>query len=634
MILLLRTLSKEAVQASLRQKYKYHHRPLPLSPLAIFNLSHLRGYDQRGQTHTALYPGLHIDDSQTVTIRHLISITNPPSSLMKLSATSTGSPLSPEMSTTDMTFPLKALPRELQNQIWETTLGIGGSPIIQCLEIDMLQGIGDMFSSVPSIVRSGTPTLSPPTYHRGGRGTFNASHYLHVRNVAEADADARETLERFQRVLRLKPRKNILELKAKCQPGLSIDAVLGEVSVWLNTERDLLLLQSPSYIAERHIIQGALSPNWFHNRTWRWDYRSFWPLPFFGLDRIERLAIDWQAETTRRSIRRSCGRFHCEDFRMAYHIELYRTPRKDRRYCAECLARALEWVNKAVQDRKMKSYSVRTYLHFEFRLNQRISWTDKPLGFDEHGNFTCKLCNREFPSSEGRLREIVEGGPYDMSQLVGWQPECHGYHDPGMESDIETLLFGRMSSLKTFYVIDTSVRLKGPASEAALLCRPREVFEGHNCKFVEVDPREAAWDLNTKQFPRYHKKNNPCPFTSFHFADKLRRAAWRFACRQNAKAPMEEQRANGDPFYDGDLFDAPAGSAESKMPLQDRPLHSPVGESLLVRSQVMDLQYPNMRESASLMSEIPDYLLPIKVKVMTRIDPGEYWRLGPVTTAD
>lgn len=34
------------------------------------------------------------------------------------------------------------------------------------------------------------------------------------------------------------------------------------------------------------------------------------------------------------------------------------------------------------------------------------------------------------------------------------------------------------------------------------------------------------------------------------------------------------------------------------------------------------------------MCEWPDSLLSVKVKILTRVGPDEYWRLGPVTTTD
>lgn len=521
-----------------------------------------------------------------------------------------------------MPFPLGALPQELRDKIWETTLGLDGPPIIQCLEMDLLQGNKDTLS--PDWYEPPhTPAICPPTFRRGGHVTFNASHYLHVQNVAEAEAEARDALEHFLRALRLKTPSDILELKAKRHPLWAKDPVMDEVSVWLNTKRDVLLLQSPYYMTARHTSPDlSVFVNWFCATPWVWSWRdSFRPLPFFGLDRVERVAIDWHLETKRRSIRRTCDLDGCGMLRIGYNVELYQTPRENRKYCTVCLGKILEGWNKAVQDGEMDPDSLDTHVETEFRGTAPDYWNAEYLGTDEPGSFICKNCNKVHLCANGRLSNIVNQTPYDVTEIEGWQPKCLAWHHPAMESDIETLFMGRMPSLKTFYVIDTAIKLKQPASTSPLLCRPHEVFEGHNCKFVEVDPEEAAWDLDPKRFPRCNPMTDPSPFTSFSFADKLRRAVWKSACHQHA-ALIYEQRASYDPY----------DAAKTEVPLEKQPLNQPITESQAVYAQIHDLQFPMMGPSPSLVSEWPDSLLPVKVKVMARVEPHEYWRLGSVDT--
>lgn len=511
--------------------------------------------------------------------------------------TSTSTALPPKTTTPDQTFPLENLPKELRDKIWDTALGLDGPPIIQCVEIDLLQGrldAEDWFED-PHV-----PALFPPTYRRGGRDTFNASHYLHERNVARADREAGFSLERLKRTLRLKHGDDILELEAECQPEQALDPVVSKATVWLNTRRDVLLLQTPNFIALHHVSLGSLAVNWFSlkglERWWSWNF-SFHPLPFFGLDQVERLAIDWQVETTRRSIRRSCGFGFCELLRIAYNVELYRTLPEDRKYCTECLADVLERLNRAVQERVINMMDLEDILVDDFRIRPQATGstlTEEKLGLDERGTFTCQRCNGYFPCAAGRLGNVVAEAPYDTTEIYGWQPKCLHWHAPEIHSDLETLLMGRMPSLKTFYIVDTSIKFKEPAPEAALLCRPREVFEGNNCRFVEVDPREAAWDLNTEQFPRYDATHAPCPFTSFNFAHRLRQVAWQFECCQHAKAQMEEQRANDDPLFDWDEWPLGGAWGPAEVDLEKQELDKPTEQSFEVMAQMIDLQCPSM----------------------------------------
>jgi hypothetical protein len=213
-----------------------------------------------------------------------------------------------------------------------------------------------------------------------------------------------------------------------------------------------------------------------------------------------------------------------------------------------------------------------------------------------------------------------------------------------MESDIETLLMGRMPSLKAFYIVDpTIVFWEGPWEPGTTphLSRPFEVFEGHNCKFVEVDPDDEAWDLDPLKYPRHHSVHNPNPFTSFMFADKLRRVVWRQMAIQHARGLIEAARAD-DPYAapPSDLphinFDPPVGPAEladaARIPNDKYPLDVP--ELVLDDDNraLTQLQMPYYRKPPSrgaLKSEFPDSLLAVQIKVMTRVEPKDYWRLTP-----
>jgi hypothetical protein len=448
------------------------------------------------------------------------------------------------------------------------------------------------------------PAAYIPTRDRGGDGTANVSHYLTVQNVTQADTQARDAIEHFQRTLRMKMSSHILEIKAKRREASQEAA---EVPVWLNTKRDVLCLQAPSLVSRRAV---GFPENpilfWFTSRQeFEWSPHDFFrPLPFFGLDRIERVAIDWQCETARASIRHNCMSEVCDLFRSVHNVEVYMIKGERRKYCSTCLQNYLSGLN-LPEGGDVEELPAR--LGEEFPAHHQ-EW--KQNGPEEPGTFICQGCRVNTPCGEGRLEKDKVG------TAPGWQPVCHRWHLPRTHSDIDTLLMGRLPSLKTFYIIDSMVKLR-PGRTFTMPC---EQFEGHNCKFVEVNTRDDAWDLNPRDWPRYNKKTHPNPSHSFRFADKLQRIAWSFACRQHAKARMDEQEANKETYDEDDdvvVMDIDH-SDRAGLPLEKQPLDEPIRSINLEPFE--RLEYPRMGWNPALQPEWPDSVLPVKVKVMARID--------------
>lgn len=536
-------------------------------------------------------------------------------------------------------FRLSALPAELQDQVWETTVGLDGPPLMQCLEADFLDGYQDPPGWFEGAHR---PTIFIPTPRFGGAGTATASHFLHVQEVAKSSAEAREAIEHLQATLRLRNPGNILELKAKKRRrDISSPEDAAEVTVSLRTDRDVLCLQCPSQMYARALPFGLEQHDWYDlnsppgyvNISWFspqriYDYdiwHIFRPLPFFGLDRMERVAIDFQCEMARHSLHRTCGRGACHMLRLAYHVHVYRTPRRYRRWCGKCLGGYLDGFNQGTPAQNGQR-GMRLLL-FQLDLLFFVAKPDRwgpVLPPDEPGTFTCESCRHEFPAGHDRLEEVSAGTwPFDVMEHTGWQPKCLPWHQPLMISDIDTLLMGRLPSLKAFYIIDNTVKLKHGRQPTL----PYEEFAGSGCKFVEVNTDDDAWDISPRAYPPFHPATNPKPCNSFAFADRLQCVAWDHVARQHTQALMEEQRAaDGD---DDDLDDVPTAQLVAQMvmipfadPVQDnQPL-----DMHIVRDDseaLMDVNFPAMDLSIYLrrhQGSWPESLLPVKVKVMARID--------------
>jgi len=551
------------------------------------------------------------------------------------------------MAPANVQYPVGDLPLELHDKIWEATLGINGPAVIHCLELDLMQGQSDIRPRLEDWFRPlHEPGICAPTHAHGGHYTFDASWYLHVRNVSNAGFGACSALQRLQQVLRLKRPADVLALQAKEHPESGQETCPralpeGKFPIWINTRKDILLLQSPSYFTDCSVTpyDKDIRVNWFSPLRWAYSTcASFRPLPFFGLDRVERFAIDWNMETTRGSIHPTCHEDACNVLRRAYDIELYHTRREDRKYCSPCLAGMLNALNRDVRDGRMTVRDFRMRMHDQFKVGSVDTATEEKLGFDEEGTFTCTNCDQEELCTTSRVPAIVENAPRVVSR-VGWQPECHAWHRPGIETDIETLLMGRMPALRTLYVFDGSVRLAQRSVPGLGLSRPHEVFEGYNCKFVEVDPTDPQWDLSPREFPRHHPLANHCPFHSFTFADHLRQVAWRHASCQHAQALMDEQWADRDPYDAADSDDEEADmveqdewddqeiAAQAAVPLEKAPLNDPIWVRTSDRIHMEDLEMLMMGYSPSLESQWPDHLLPVKVKILARIQPSEYYRL-------
>lgn len=520
------------------------------------------------------------------------------------------------MSTSGASFRFRALPPELQYKIWEFALGIDGPPIMQCAEVDFLDLSG-----------ARTPTAYTPTARLGGSGTANASQYLAVPDVTQANKQARDAIERLQCLLRLGMPSNVVELRVKRR---DTPPEAEKVSIWLNTTRDVLCLRvvDRELGNQRHLMANLWFTRWA--RYW-YPHDFFQPLPFFGLDRFERVAIDWHCEVARRAICPLCATHACSMLRTAYMQQMYLIKGEERQFCPVCL---IEYFNKlnspTVEDPKGLLGCMAV------NLERGIAEEEELLGPDEPGTFVCIFCQAVTACGAGRVaHEMARRAP-------DWKPVCHDWHGLFIYSDIDTLLMGRLPSLKTFYIIDTKVKLR-PGKTLTLPC---EQFEGRGCKFVEVDTRDDAWDLDPEVGPPYHEEMRPRSFHSFTFADELQRIAWNFACRQFTKARIDEQKANGewnsddddddssnDDYYDSDEDDSDEESSENVgnddhvapglehgagTAVENRRLNRPLRVQhypLYVRAA-----YPSMGRNPSLLPSWPDSLLPVKVKVMARID--------------
>lgn len=362
-------------------------------------------------------------------------------------------------------------------------------------------------------------------------------------------------------------RTKVLELKAKKRRrDISSPEDAAEVTVYLRTDRDVLCLQCPSQLYAGALPFGSVQrdwcninspPGWVQNPWFSpqrvYNNHSSWnifrPLPFFGLDRVERVAIDFQCEMARHSIHRTCGMgVPATCSRLAYHLHVYR--RRNRRWCGKCLGRRLDVSNPETPPGMLM-----------FQLDLRYSRRDPVLPPGEPGTFTCETCRHEFPAGHDRLEEVSAGTwPFDIMEHTDWQPECLPCHRPGvMISDIDTLLLGRLPSLKTFYIVDNTVKLK-PGRQPTL---PYEEFAGGSgCRFVEVNTDDDAWDISPEAYPPFHPATNPNPCNSFAVANRLKCVAWHYAARRHAQALMDEQRAADG---DDDLDHVPTAHSFARM---------------------------------------------------------------------
>ncbi|OIW33655.1 hypothetical protein CONLIGDRAFT_186868 [Coniochaeta ligniaria NRRL 30616] len=526
------------------------------------------------------------------------------------------------MTNTDMSFHLASLPKELQDMVWVSTTEVDRIPTMQCIEVDFLDGLQDAgeWFELPH-----APAAYLPTRRFGGAGTGDTSFFFGMRRLSQTSPEARDAVQHFQRVVRRKNPDDFVEVEVKHRNREGSSAGAEDMSIWLNTKRDVICLQSPSQLLSRALpsgtletwfsegegASGAVKVSWFSDLVgYHQSSLDFYrPLPFFGLDQMEHVAIDFQCEKARHSIHPNCSATGCRLFRKAYHIELYHTAGEERKYCVTCLETYLDKINKAVQDKEVDQYYLEPRMDDEFSIFEDRDWAEL-LGPDEPGTFTCQSCSGQFACGNGRLAKVAEGGwPFDVTQYIGRQPTCYTWHLPGKGTDIETLLMGRLPSLKKFYVIDTSIKLR-PGRQLTL---PHEQFAGNACKFVEVDTHDDAWDIHPNMWPPYNEGTNPAPLNSFAFADELQRVAWDFMCRKQAKELMDLEN-NGNANDDDDPLKS---SVQDKQPL-DRPILVDPGLETRLRA----LQGPAMVPNTSLQPSWPDNLLPVKVKVMARIDDG------------
>lgn len=488
------------------------------------------------------------------------------------------------------------LPRELQDKVWEATAVGDGSPIFQCLEVDFMDGFKE--SNAGSGVKGWfrpphVATLYAPTKQLEGDSTANASFYEYVRRVAQTNTCARDAIKWFERMFRgNSPQTDIVMLKAKFRGAPSGQ----EMSAFMNVKKDLICLHGPSTEETRTFsrFDGLTRLSWFKVTHW-WVWPStviFRPLPFFDLHRFEHVAIDWNCETARKTIVRDCRAHACMRLKGAYYFNLYRVAGKDRPYCAGCASEVLGEMNDTATDSRSLQATLRDAFHGP-GVNRGIV----TLAPDEEGFFRCKRCLRECPSGEGRSWDLFGMDAPDrcVFDSVGWNPPCLHWHRSYISTDIDTLLMGRLPALKTFYIIDTEIKLR-PGMQLTL---PHESFAGHGCKFVEVDTHDEAWDLD-----RFRKVPLWNSFNSLAYAVRCEKILWRYYTREFTQALMDEQ--TGDDPADRDVMTDEDGDL---IPMEERPLDEWVGLS-----------------DDAIFSEVhgpcrgPADSMPVKVGLMTRLD--------------
>jgi hypothetical protein len=515
-----------------------------------------------------------------------------------------------------MSFPFHDLPQELQERVLEeTVVSTTTKPRINVLEVDFIEGMTFTADTAEWYEPPHAPTLYTASSARGGEGVSNASAYIAARHVSESGPAARRDIEAIERRLRLNPRPDLVELKAKRYRRRAREGQQEEVSVWVDLKKDLLVLQGSRTVDNRW-AEGPFNwddqRRWYYNRVYwfsphsdrieeHWNYVgncSFMaPLTFFQLHRFERLAIDWQTETTRRTIIGGCVHSGCEIAREEYFREVQCVKGTERRWCSKCLGETLDSASAVEQG----WWAFKTFL----AEGLGFGWIHKQVTqypADEPGSFTCRQCKQLYPCGEGRgdlIDPVAAGGDFEKMfaverSILGWTPKCREWHYPDWQGDIVSLFMGRLPALKTFYIVDTSIKLK-PGKQPTL---PAESFEGNDRRYVEVNLADDAWDLSAH--PPYDRQSNPLPFHSIGFARHVEAVAWRYACRLHARRLAFE-----DEDWEGALD-------ELGVDLQDDPtnplaLNQPFPTDTRI---VEDLEYPAFP---------PESMLPVVAKVLTRL---------------
>ena len=507
--------------------------------------------------------------------------------------------------------PFFSLPLELRDMIWQETVGLDGGPMIQCFEVDFLEGLEGLepepaaWFTFPHV-----PALYTASKQLGGQSTTGVSTYDTVRRVMQSCNQASNAISRFHGALCRNPPEKVVELKAKAPLAAS---GFQDVSVWMNTEKDLICLQGPSTKLTREFRwdDDYTRVSWFCKRYHWWVKPTFTfrPLPLFSLDRFEHVAIDWNCEVGRQTIVPDCDDGACLTLKWAYYAGVYRTPGKDRKYCSRCLGDVLNRPSWSATD-PFGDFSDAFYEQFIdafYVLYTPDGFTyvgEPPLGLDEPGSFLCVECGKHEPSVEGRVQSMIDKEPNENTlNCLGWAPKCRQRHRPSISSDIDTFVMGRLPALKTFYIIETNIKLK-PGKQPTL---PHEAFAGHNCKFVEVDENDDAWDLS-----EYSEHGGPTPwvheFHAFGYADRLRWLVWVHATRQHTQSLLDQEaKEMGIYVSKKDIIDENG----TKVPLHRRPLDRVIWGTDSNDDEVWEIEYPIMP---------PAHLLPVQVKVLTRID--------------
>lgn len=400
------------------------------------------------------------------------------------------------------------LPNEILDMIFTAALDIDTKPTIQFLEADFCRE------------NEGNQSLDPvfylPTKEAGAEDIVDCSSYRSDLAIANTNWGGSNAYRKAALRNRTQYGKNLVEITAQVNREDFIDVLDPDSprpegkthSIQLDPSKDLLCLQAP-------IRSSGNTADWFCTQDWDFTrpniyFRPLWPQ---GIDRLERLAIDWKTELTRGSIRsRCCSNFPCKYLKEVYRQVMYCTPPSERSYCSNCLGSLLDAMSASVESSKMLYDLVDGEFGGEAERCLPFGTNRQQLnsGVD---SFECVSCQTQYPLSEGLASE----------RRTSWEPTCLNWHQPKVHSDIETLFRGRMRKMRSFYIICTDIILKEGRKPAGQV----EEFSGYRSRFVEVNEEDDCWDLTkvrgTTPQDRPGQKHGIDPF---RYAEKLEEIAW------------------------------------------------------------------------------------------------------------
>lgn len=391
------------------------------------------------------------------------------------------------------------LPNEILDMIFAAALEPETKPVINFLEADF---------SRTNELHQPDPAFYLPTSEAGSKDICKLSHYRSNLGIGKiswgANQQALKAPERDRQRAKREGKK-LIEITAQVNRHKpSNEKTTGKtLTIQLDPSKDLLCLQ-----AALHNTQ------WFMAGTdpWEWSRRTFFrPLWPRGIDKLERLAIDWKTETTRGTLSPRCGNNVCSYLSNVYNCEIYLVRGTQRKYCSWCTGDLLNAMNAACGSFDALSQLV----DGEFAVPGRFCGLG---GSNEEGQFVCGYCRVTYPAAEGRTK-IEEG-----VLVSSWKPKCLNWHDPTVQSDIETLFMGRMRRLREFYLVCTDITLKD-GREAP---KGKDEFVGNGARFVVVEEDDDRWDLSKVRGSGYRdwRPNGVFDVDPFGYAKWLEDIAW------------------------------------------------------------------------------------------------------------